>query len=231
MLLTSSLGNIEVINLAEFHAEFNLQRGYINYRKWVLCEKKQLRYVLAVRADDFFNRFGKIKDGPTTPLCATLFLSIFFSRSTTAPAPPSRFYFFSSLLLNWLAPLGLHCLKTFVCASEHACVSLVFFAVLLLVTQQLIFFVRLFLSWLHYCSIVLCLIVQQQRTLTSPTYPASVFDNHPVMQYRDTARFYYYYYYYCYYNNSAERNVWYRINLHGKSINVNFDYYNHFCKV
>jgi len=154
----------------------------------------------------FLNRFWKIKNGPTTPLCVTFFLSTFF----LVPSPALSFlYIFFIPLFGLAGTFGLHCLKTFICASEHVCFSDIF-AVLLLVTQQLIFlFVCLFLSWLHYCSIVLCLIVQQQCTHLPPTYPASVFDNHLVKRYRDTARFYYYYYYYYYYYCccSAERMI------------------------
>lgn len=107
-------------------------------------------------------------------MCNSLFVYFFLVPPPSPPPRPLVSLFFFIPFLGLADTSDLHCLKTFVCASEHVCYSGIF-GVLLLVTQQLIFlFVRLFLSWLHYCSIVLCLIVQQQRTLTPP----SVFDNH-----------------------------------------------------
>lgn len=119
-----------------------------------------------------------MKDGPTTPLCATLFLSIFFL--VPPPPSPSRFsIFFFIPFLGLAGTSGLHCLKTFVCASEHVCSSGIFWCFIVGHTTIDLFVHLFFLSWLHYCSIVLCLIVQQQRTHLPATYPASVFDNHP----------------------------------------------------
>lgn len=77
------------------------------------------------KKNDFLNRFGKIKNGPTTPLCATFFLSTFFSFHRPRPAL-SFLYFFLSLFLDWLTPLILHCLRIFVCADEHVCSSGIF---------------------------------------------------------------------------------------------------------
>jgi len=71
----------------------------------------------------FKNRFGKIKDGPTTPLCVTLFLStFFFVPPPLSPSPALSFLnFFFIPFLGLAGTSGLHCLKTFVCASEHVC--------------------------------------------------------------------------------------------------------------
>lgn len=134
-------------------------------------------------------RFGEIKDGPTTPLCAILFVHSFFSFIFVPPPPsppPSRFstsfYFLSFFFqpLFWIGwHLDLHCLETFVCAVlASTCVTLVFFCCfpvghnINMVFSYYFLFVHLFCRGCITCS-VLCLIVKNGNVHPPPPAPTT----------------------------------------------------------
>lgn len=102
-----------------------------------------------------------------TPLCAISFCLHFFF--FVPPPPPSRFsiFFFIPLLVLAVAPLVYTVWKLLFVLTSTCVFSGIFCCFLVDHTTVGLhplfsFFVRLFLPWLHYCSIVLCLIIQQQ---------------------------------------------------------------------